>query len=49
MGGPIVRSGPTPEYSKNWDQVFGGKKSAAASKKKAGEKAKAKTPSKKKS
>ena len=22
MGGPIVRSGPTPEFSRNWDQVF---------------------------
>lgn len=23
MGGPIVRTGTTPEYWKNWDQVFG--------------------------
>ncbi len=26
MGGPIVRTGTTPEFWKNWDQVFGGKK-----------------------
>jgi len=26
MGGPIVRSGPSPEYSKNWDDVFSSKK-----------------------
>lgn len=26
MSGPIVRSGPSPEYSKNWDEVFGSKK-----------------------
>jgi len=32
MSGPIVRSGPTPEFSKNWDAVFGGKKTAVASK-----------------
>jgi len=23
MGGPIVRTGTTPEYWKNWDNVFG--------------------------
>jgi len=28
MSGPIVRSGPTPEYSSNWDKVFEKKKSA---------------------
>ncbi|MGE0606028.1 MAG: hypothetical protein AB7O62_02805 [Pirellulales bacterium] len=33
MSGPIVRSGPTPEFSKNWDSVFGGKKPAAPAKK----------------
>jgi hypothetical protein len=33
MSGPIVRSGPSPEFSRNWDNVFGkGKKKAAASK-----------------
>ena len=26
MGGPIVRTGTTPEFWKNWDQVFGDKK-----------------------
>ncbi len=26
MGGPIVRSGASSEYSKNWDNVFGSKK-----------------------
>jgi hypothetical protein len=29
MSGPIVRTGTTPEYWKNWDQVFGDKKKAA--------------------
>ena len=29
MSGPIVRSGPSPEFTKNWDSVFGGKKKAA--------------------
>lgn len=23
MSGPIVRTAPTPEFSKNWDTVFG--------------------------
>lgn len=26
MSGPIVRSGPSPEFSKNWSQVFGSSK-----------------------
>jgi hypothetical protein len=26
MGGPIVRTGTTPEFWKNWDKAFGGKK-----------------------
>ena len=33
MSGPIVRSGPSPEFSRNWDSIFGkktGKKPAAA-------------------
>jgi hypothetical protein len=30
MSGPIVRSGPTPEFSRNWDSVFA-KKSAKSS------------------
>lgn len=32
MGGPIVRTGTTPEFWKNWDNVFGGKKSAKGTK-----------------
>lgn len=39
MGGPIVRTGTTPEFWKNWDQAFGGKKAAGASKKSAKPKA----------
>ena len=23
MGGPIVRTGTTPEFWKNWDKIFG--------------------------
>jgi hypothetical protein len=26
MSGPIVRTGATPEFWKNWDSIFGGKK-----------------------
>jgi hypothetical protein len=29
MSGPIVRTGTTPEYWKNWDSIFGGKKGKA--------------------
>jgi hypothetical protein len=35
MSGPIIRSGPSPQFSKNWDSVFGkggAKKSAAPAK-----------------
>ena len=41
MGGPIVRTGTTPEFWSIWDRVFGGKKGAepAAAKKAAGKKA----------
>ncbi|MFN6106114.1 MAG: RNA polymerase subunit sigma [Planctomycetaceae bacterium] len=41
MGGPIVRTGTTPEFWSNWDRVFGGKKGAepAAAKKAAGKQA----------
>lgn len=28
MSGPIVRTGTTPEFWKNWDRAFGGKKNA---------------------
>ncbi len=31
MGGPIVRSGASPEFSKNWESVFGKKKKSAGS------------------
>ena len=31
MSGPIVRTGTTPEFWKNWDQVFGGKKKSSSS------------------
>jgi len=40
MSGPIVRTGTTPEFWKNWDNVFGEKKKTA--KKKAAPKAAAK-------
>ena len=44
MGGPIVRSGPTPEYWNNWDQAFAKKKSSkkTAAKKPAAKKVKSK-------
>lgn len=31
MSGPIVRSGPSPEFSKNWESVFGGRSGGATS------------------
>ncbi len=45
MSGPIVRSGPSKEFSDNWEQVFGKKKakpkaSAKPAKKKAKKKKK---------
>lgn len=51
MSGPIVRTGTTPEYWKNWDQIFGdkttgkkavGKKAAKGAAKKAAAKKTAK-------
>lgn len=46
MPGPIVRSGPSPEFSKNWENVFGKQpakaKAAAKSTKKAATKKKKK-------
>lgn len=33
MSGPIVRTGTTPEFWKNYDKVFGNKAGAAAAKK----------------
>ncbi|MBI1899522.1 MAG: RNA polymerase subunit sigma [Planctomycetia bacterium] len=34
MSGPIVRTGPSPEFTKNWGSVFGkkGKSSGASGK-----------------
>ncbi len=32
MGGPIVRTGTTPEFWKNWDRVFGDNKKATKKK-----------------
>jgi len=32
MSGPIVRTGTTPEYWKNWDSVFGAKKAKPVAK-----------------
>ncbi len=33
MSGPIVRTGTTPEFWKNWDRAFGEKKQASGDKK----------------
>jgi len=35
MSGPIVRTGTTPEFWKNYDSIFGDKKKAATPKKSA--------------
>ena len=42
MSGPIVRSGPSPEFSRNWENVFGKKSGGTAAP--AGKKAAKKTP-----
>ena len=34
MSGPIVRTGTTPEFWKNWDKAFGTAKPKAAAKRK---------------
>jgi hypothetical protein len=49
MSGPIVRTGTTPEFWKNWDRAFGDKKATAGTKKatKAPEKKEAAVASKK--
>ena len=44
MGGPIVRTGTTPKFWENWEQVFGDKKKTT----KKGKKKVAKTKAKKK-
>jgi hypothetical protein len=41
MGGPIVRTGTTPKFWQNWDQVFGGKKKHGTEAKAASKPAKA--------
>ncbi len=41
MSGPIVRTGTTPEFWKNWDRAFGGKKKATDGTKKVDKSAKA--------
>jgi hypothetical protein len=46
MSGPIVRSGASSTYTKNWDTVFG--KAPAKAKKKAAAPSKAKPAKKKK-
>ncbi len=33
MSGPIVRTGTTPEFWKNWDRAFGDKKKATGDRK----------------
>ena len=38
MSGPIVRTGTTPEFWKNWDKVFGDKKESETKTKTAGKK-----------
>jgi hypothetical protein len=35
LSGPIVRTGTTPAFWKNWEQAFGGKKTEGSAKKKA--------------
>ena len=52
MSGPIVRSGPSKEFTNNWDGIFGGKKTktkASAKKKSAKKKSAKKKIAKKKS
>ncbi|MBX3415896.1 MAG: hypothetical protein KF708_24660 [Pirellulales bacterium] len=38
MGGPIVRTGATPEFSKGWERIFGKPKTSAAAAPKKGKK-----------
>lgn len=51
MSGPIVRTGPTPAFSQNWERIFAKKKaskSPAVTAKKAGAKSAKKKSGKKK-
>ena len=41
MSGPIVRSGASPEFSKNWDAIFGKPSKASGAKSKSATPAKA--------
>ena len=43
MSGPIVRSGPSPEFSKNWAQAFGEKTTSKTAAKKKTVKSKSKS------
>ena len=47
MGGPIVRTGTTPEFWANWDQVFGDNGKKTTAKKKSAKKSAAKAGKKK--
>jgi hypothetical protein len=48
MSGPIVRSGASPQFSKNWESIFGKKsKSTATAEKPTAKKKTAKKPTKK--
>lgn len=49
MGGPIVRTGTTPEFWKNWDNVFGDGKAEASKPGKGKKTSKAKANKQKKS
>ena len=39
MGGPIVRTGATPEFWENWDKIFGDTNKTSTGKKKSGARA----------
>jgi hypothetical protein len=48
MSGPIVRSGPSPQFTKNWDGIFGkGPAAKSTAKKSAAKKTTAKAVKKK--
>lgn len=48
MSGPIVRSGPSPLFSANWDKIFGAKKANGSSGNKSSKSAKKKAAPKRK-
>lgn len=43
MGGPIVRTGTTPKFWENWDNIFGDKKKKSGKKTTSAKSAKKKT------